>query len=518
MVAQMLTPDILVLMAHRFCRPYSLKEKKGEIIEVDVRLPRQFAVMYLDWRGEWRLPPLNGIASAPLLDDDGRVQTTVGYDPTTGIWCERIPDLASLVPDRPTRGDAESAIAILRDTFRTFCFADAPMVERAGVAVVDTDRAPGMDESAFLTAMLTAVCRPSLPLAPGVLIRAASMSGAGAGKGLLARCMSVVAFGREPHAVTGGSSHEEMEKRISAELMGGSPTLFLDNLNNFAVRSDLLASAITERPARVRVLGKSQMVPLNATVFVVLTGNGLTVSEDLARRFLTIELDPKIEDPEARRFPNDIKADVWRDRRKLLAALVTIWRWGRLQRDLPAGRAIGSFEMWSRWVRDPLVALGCRDPVERLGEAKARDIRRQATAELFLAWWDRHQDRPMALRDLDEHVVRLIDPQGRGRQFVSSQFGKLAGTRIAGLVLNRQPATGHWSAATYRMEQTDGPQNHRDHRGHREQVPSRDPYDPYDPHPKPEPPTHEGGSETHMVPMPSAPPRKEEIGWTEVVE
>ncbi len=518
MAAQMLTPDGLVLTAHRFCRPYSLKEKKGEIVEVDVRLPRQFAAMYLDWRGEWRLPPLNGIASAPLLDDSGAIHATVGYDASTGIWCERVPDLVSLMPQRPTRSDAEAGLAVLRDAFRTFCFADAPMVERAGVAMVDTDQAPGMDESAFLTALLTAVCRPSLPLAPGVLIRAASMSGAGAGKGLLARCMSVVAFGREPHAVTGGSSHEEMEKRISSELMGGSPMLFLDNLNNFAVRSDLLASAITERPARVRVLGRSQMVPLNATVFVVLTGNGLTVSEDLARRFLTIELDPKIEDPEARRFPNDIKADVWRDRRKLLAAALTIWRWGRLHDDLPAGRAIGSFERWSRWVRDPLVALGCRDPVERLGEAKERDTRRQATAELFRAWWDRHQDRPMALRDLDEHVVRLIDPQGRGRQFISSQFGKLAGTRIAGLVLNRQPAAGHWSAATYRMESTDAPNNHRHHRGHRGPAPSGDPYDPYDPHAKPERPAHGNGSETPMVPMPSLPDQKRETGWTEVVE
>ena len=519
-VAQVLTPDVLVLTAHRFCRPYSLKEKKGEIVEVDVRLPRQFAAMYLEWRGEWRLPPLNGIASAPLLDETGAIHATVGYDTTTGIWCEKVPDLAPLVPDRPTRGEAEAALSVLREAFRTFCFADASMVEKDGVAVVDLDQPPGMDELAFLTAMLTAVCRPSLPLAPGVLIRAASVSGAGAGKGLLARCMSVVAFGREPHAVTGGSSHEEMEKRISAELMGGSPMLFLDNLNNFSVRSDLLASAITERPARVRVLGRSQMVPLNATVFVVLTGNGLTVSEDLARRFITVELDPRTEDPEARRFPNDIKTDVWRDRGKLLAAAATIWRWGRQQSDLRPGRTVGSFEMWSRWVRDPLLALGCRDPVERQGEAKERDTRRQATAELFRTWWDRHQDRPMALRDLDEQVVRLIDPQGRGRQYIASQFGKLAGTRIAGLVLNRQPAAGHWSAAIYRMERTDDRESIGDHRGHRGAVTAGDPYDPYDPYAKPEPSTNGDGSGapmTPMIPMPSAPAAKRQTGWSEEV-
>ena len=143
--------------------------------------------------------------------------------------------------------------------------------------VVNTSVPPGKDESGFLAALLTAVCRPSLHLAPGVLLRAAPMSGAGAGKGLLARCISIIAFGREPHAVTGGASAEELEKRIAAELIEGSPVLFLDNLNNTAFKSSLLASVITERPSRVRLLGRSQMVPLSASSLVILTGNGLTV-------------------------------------------------------------------------------------------------------------------------------------------------------------------------------------------------------------------------------------------------
>ena len=199
------------------------------------------------------------------------------------------------------------------------------------------------------------------------------MSGAGAGKGLLARCICIIAFGRDPHAVTSGATPEELEKRIAAELIEGSPALFLDNLNNTAFKSDLLASAITERPARVRPLGKSQMVPLNASAFVILTGNGLTVSEDLARRFIMVEFDPRTEDPEARPFKTDIRAEVRERRTELLAALLTIWRWGRIVSDIEPGRALGSFEQWCRWVRDPLLALGCQDPVERVSEAKARD-------------------------------------------------------------------------------------------------------------------------------------------------
>ena len=43
-------------MAHAICRPYVLKERQdGTVAEVNARLPRSLAVMYLDWRGEWRL-------------------------------------------------------------------------------------------------------------------------------------------------------------------------------------------------------------------------------------------------------------------------------------------------------------------------------------------------------------------------------------------------------------------------------------------------------------------------------
>jgi hypothetical protein len=453
-------------MAHTVCRPRALN-KEG--IEEDARLPQPFAVMYLDWRGEWRLPPLNGIATAPLLHDDGAIKSTEGYESVSGLWCEKVPDLSGLVPERPTKDQSAASLALIRNTFKTFCFADAETITGAAdaVSVVDVGKPPGRDESAFLVALLTAVCRPSLHLAPGVLLRAAPMSGAGAGKGLLARCMCIVAFGREPHAVTAGATAEELEKRIAAELIEGSPALFLDNLNNTAFKSDLLASAITERPARVRLLGRSQMVPLNATAFVILTGNGLTVSEDLARRFIAVDFDPRTEDPEARRFTTDVRAEVTARRTELLAALLTIWRWGRIATDIKAGLPVGSFEQWCRWVRDPLLALGCQDPAERVSEAKERDGRRQVLADLFAIWWERHGDQPIAVRQLHVDVREAVDPQGRGRQYLAAQLERLAGTRMAGCVFTRQAAPGKWGTATYALKKTGSAEAHRDHRGHR---------------------------------------------------
>lgn len=238
--AQHLRGEDLVLHAHGVSRPYRVKpDKTGENRDEDVRLPRTLAEMYLGWQGEWQLPPLNGITRAPLLHDDGTVHVTTGYDPKTGIWCEAAPDIAERLPASPSREDALAALRTIRNTFRTFCFADTEVVfdPATGVNVIDLGTNPGLDESSFLAALLTAVCRASLDHAPGVLVRAAAMSGAGAGKGLLVRCIAIVAFGREPHAVSGGSTTEELEKRIGSELIEANPILFLDNLNERTFKS-----------------------------------------------------------------------------------------------------------------------------------------------------------------------------------------------------------------------------------------------------------------------------------------
>ncbi len=458
MVASPLGTEGTVREAHRVVQPWKYV-KAGDALEpCDTTLPDRVARLYLDMKGEWKLRVLNGIASAPLLRDDGAIHATEGYDEAAGMWCEAAPDLAGMVPDAPTKAEAATALMLLRRRFRTFAFADAEMVDTADspVPVVNLARPPGADESAFLAGLLTGVCRPSLTLAPALLLTAPKMSGAGSGKGLLARCICAIAFGRAPHAVTGGSTAEELEKRIAAELMAGGPSLFLDNLNAQAFKSDLLASAITERPARVRLLGKSEMVPLNATALVLLTGNGLTVSEDLARRFLTIEFDPQTEDPEARPFVGDVLAEVTADRAQLLAAALTVWRWGRITPSLPEGRPLNSFGQWGRWCRDPLLALGCADPAERIAAAKAKDTRRQEVGELFAAWWERHHDLPMRAALLHDDVRAVADPQNRGRQFLASKLEGLAGTRMAGFVLSRQAAAGRWGSATYALKQTGG--------------------------------------------------------------
>src|SRR5579859_5489001 len=358
-----LTKHNIAMEAHRLCQPVIVCPD-GE--RVPVTLPNRVAGMYIDMVGEWMLPPLAGISAAPLLSDDGSIRSADGYDPITKLLCRGIPELN--VADRPSYVDAKKALELIRQAFRTFPFGDAPRCQDTslGVEVTNITEPLGRDESAFLVALLTAVCRPSLFLAPALLVTAPDVSGAGSGKGLLVRAICNIAFGIKPSAFTTGGDRQELDKRLAAELIEARPVLFVDNANGITLRSDLLASVLTERPVRVRLLGRTRMVPLNSTAFLAVTGNALTVTEDLARRFIVCELDARCEDPESRPFSGGFLDDIESRRTELLTSVLIIWRWGRQNANsLVRGKSLGGFETWARWCRDPLLALGSRDPVER---------------------------------------------------------------------------------------------------------------------------------------------------------
>lgn len=456
LVAELLSVNGVVNECHKVARPWQMKKLQGGVlVRQNVTLPERVANLYLDQKGRWGLRPLDGIARAPLLAEDGSVRTVDGYDPDSRLLCEQMPDVQ--VPANPTRNEAESALLYLRRTFRTFAFSNAVKVydSALGVEVVDLTLPPGEDESAALSAVLTAVCRPSLWLAPAIVVRAPAFSGAGTGKGLFLRSISALAFGTKPQAMTAGATSEEFDKRISAALIGAAETLFLDNMNGTTLKSDVLASALTERPCRVRPLGRSTTVPLNASTLVLITGNGLALSEDMARRCLVIELDAGLEDPEQRPFKGDLVTEILSRRGDLLQAALTIWRWGRQNEEtLTKGKPLGSYAQWCRWVRDPLLTLGCCDPADKVAATKANDPRRRIIVVMFNTWWAAHKDNLVTIANLHETVRAIVDPEGRGRQYVAAQVRKLEATRAAGFVLTRSAPDGKWTADRYQLFQT----------------------------------------------------------------
>jgi hypothetical protein len=447
--AAIVTHEAVCVYAHELCVPMKPNER-GRLVRVT--LTPRIANLYLNGlQGEWGLRNFTGITTAPILGADGSIRTGCGYDEATGLWCHNIPDVD--VPERPTEDDAKASLAALRWEFRTFAFADAKTVGDAelGVDVVNPEEDIGFDESTYLAGLMTAVCRASLELAPGIIATAPAFSGAGTGKGLGMKAICIVASGAAPSAFTSGHDEKEFDKRLTSALIEARPAIFLDNYNSKDLSSDILASALTENPCEVRPFGTTSMVRLHNHTLITVTGNAVTIAEDQVRRWLKIELDAKCENPELRPFKPGFLDGIYRARSALLGHALTIWRWGRQNaREMRVGKALGSYEVWAQWCRDPLLTLGCRDPVERIAASKTADPRRKHVLAVYEAWWRDYQDKPILAKDLGYAVTGAIDQKARwfgseyvvSRQYVASWLARHVGTRMGGYVLMAEADEG----------------------------------------------------------------------------
>ena len=97
-------------------------------------------------------------------------------------------------------------------------------------------------------------------------------------------------------------------------------------------------------------------------------------------------------------------------------------------------------------MRDPLLALGLPDPVERIAQVKANDPKRRALIEIFNLWDQKHGKQPITAAQLDPEVIQLIDGKARrrddgnlqySRQWVARFLAQRAGTCVGGYVLTQ---------------------------------------------------------------------------------
>src|SRR5262249_57459821 len=89
---------------------------------------------------------------------------------------------------------------------------------------------------------------------------------------------------------------------------------------------------------------------------------------------------------------------------------VRMGRGGRQKKSSKVGRPLGNYEVWAQWVRDPLLSLGLRDPVERQDEIKANDPTRRAVIAVFDTWKSQYlKGAWLKASELSFEVVQLID-------------------------------------------------------------------------------------------------------------
>jgi hypothetical protein len=335
-------------------------------------------------KGERGLRELRAVITAPTMREDGTLLDKAGYDKATGLLL--VKGEWPRVPAKPSDGQMKAAAAMLWAPFAEFPFVD------------DAAR------SVMLAAILTAVVRQTLPLAPAFSFDAPA---AGTGKTLLAFCLLALC-GMDRQAIPECRDDEEVRKRLLSTLRSGQPGVLFDNIRG-QFGSAALEAMLTTQVYSDRLLGGSRMLALPTAVLVLISGNNFRPSGDLWRRLLTCRIDAKTEDPERRSFAIEPFEHCTDNRQDMVAAALTLLR-GFVVAGSPRTTPdkLASYEAWDNRVRQAVVWLAAQDimpapigdPVDAIERAKRAEPENQKLAALLTAAHATMGDRAWRVADL----------------------------------------------------------------------------------------------------------------------
>jgi hypothetical protein len=342
--------------------------------------------------GRWDLPPLAGIARAPILRSDGTICAEPGYDALSRLMYSPDPELAlTPIPDHPDSNEVQACVDILLDVISDFPFADQP--SRANALAI------------LFSILMRPVIAGHIPLA---IIDAPVQ---GTGKTLLVTTLASIAVGSvASESIPSQQNDDEWRKKITSILLSASPFVLLDNIpDNTTIDSPSLAAALTSCEWSDRLLGRNDTIRLPARAVWAATGNNLRVTGDMPRRSYSIRLDANAERPWERTgfHIQGLQQHVLNHRGDLLSAALTIVRaWytnGRPQANVPM---LGSFEEWAGIVGSVLAFAGIEGFLGNLEQTQVvqDDDTRQWTA-FFDAWWDAFGSKGVSVEDLSQRIL-----------------------------------------------------------------------------------------------------------------
>lgn len=363
------------------------------------------------------LPYLSGLARQPHLREDGSLVINAGYDPVTKLYGVFEPE-AYCIPKNPTREDAEAALQMLLSLVEECAFAEE------------------IDRAAAISAMLTAAVRPSLDLAPGFHVVAHAY---GSGKSFLTRLIGALATPQNVPGIAFLKDADEMRKTLIALLIKSPAVINFDDMSSDIEPSEALKTALTEEYIGGRLLGVSKDVTCSTRSLFLFSGNNVFPVKDMARRVISIHLDPQCENPITREFkrPN-LGEQIRKDRAFYVsAALTVITAWiaaGKPKAEVKAFQGYNG--QWADWCRHPLIWLGMEDPIGRIWEQMTNDPDAEMLGKILLNWYGLQGERPAKLRDMRANRFSYVTEAVELEEY----FWEIAGHRDE---INYR-VLGHW--------------------------------------------------------------------------
>jgi hypothetical protein len=249
----------------------------------------------------------------------------------------------------------------------------------------------------------------------------------GAGKTLLAKCAISPVHGL---VKTDGDLKDNTEtaKELLTAIIEARPYILFDNCKKH-LDSPYLEAFATSTFWRGRILGVSKSFCGKNNMTVLLTGNGCTVSPDLRRRSLFIELFMEQERAEDRHFQRVLDdAALLVIRHDILAALWTmVCEWDIAGRPKPS-RTHSSFPRWAEIVGGIVEVAGYGCPLGSQEIQSAADIDGADMRQLVKLLDDSERKNfGDLLSTAREHGLfeRLIGTEGELKPAEKSKFGKL---------------------------------------------------------------------------------------------
>ena len=333
--ARCLTINRLDYELSKIVAPVETVAKKGQEARKPVQLPprtlNQIHELLVD-----HLPKLSAVVDHPVLRPDGTLIAQAGYDAATGIYVRngvaRFPEIATEFDPEGIKDLVETCVR----PFRRYNYADHIK-----------------GRTATLAAVLTAVLRPAMETAPMIAVTSPEI---GVGKSFIAQALGVIATGDLPKMKSvERSSSSEMRKMLFADLLEQNPVMVYDNMDG-TFRNEVLTSFITTPVWSDRVLGESRTGgSIRNTALLVTNGVNMSFPRGMSRRYLLIDLRPPCENHITADFGFTPQGEARLHRPEIVAAALSIAI--AAQPDKPFNGTLGSFETWTRLVRDPIIRL-----------------------------------------------------------------------------------------------------------------------------------------------------------------
>lgn len=361
--------------------------------------PRHTSILY-DTKDYRYLPPLAGVVRQPYFRElDGELVMQAGYDQTSQIF--GVFDPRQFPIPEPTLEAARSALDLLEDLLAEFHF------------VAPTDKA------AALSAIITAVVRPTLPYAPGFHARAPVF---GSGKTYL--CELIGAFGGPGGnaKVSYPTTSEEATKVILSLLLTSPAVIEFDDMDTDWIPHGTIKRMLTADKITDRILGVSKTATVSTRTLFLGSGNNVGPVRDLLRRVVTIHIDPRCATPATMEYRGIPVERVRKDRGRYVAAVLTIimaWRKaGAPRAEIENIVTFGG--AWSEYCRYPLMWLGHPDPATALLDQVKHDPDSDALKGLLKAWWNAFDSQPTTVRKAVERTNQSHDPNHRGAELLDA--------------------------------------------------------------------------------------------------